>query len=62
MESVLLFLLFFVSILISISSRLEKMEQDSTVLRECADSKFRERQDALHKEAHLKHAKFPKIF
>ena len=42
--------------------RLEEMEQDSTVLRECADSKFRERQDALQQEADLKHAKFPKIF
>jgi CBS domain-containing protein len=42
--------------------RLEEMEQDSTVLRECADSKFRERQDVLQQEAHLKHAELPKIF
>ena len=42
--------------------RLEEMEQDLTVLRECADLKFRKRQDALQQEAHLKHAEFPKIF
>lgn len=36
-----------VSIRDVVKLRLEEMEQDSTVLRECADSKFRERQDAL---------------
>ena len=51
-----------VSIRDVVKLRLEEMEQDSTVLRECADSKFRERQDALQQEADLKHVNFPRIF
>jgi CBS domain-containing protein len=51
-----------VSIRDVVKLRLEEMEQDSTVLRECADSKFHERQDALQQEADLKHVNFPRIF
>jgi len=51
-----------VSIRDVVKLRLEEMERDSTVLHECADSKFRARQDTLQHEAHLKHANFPRIF
>ena len=51
-----------VSIRDVVKLRLEEMERDSTVLHECADSKFRARQDTLQHEAYLKHANFPRIF
>ena len=51
-----------VSIRDAVELRLNEMKRDSDALREYAGAKLRERQYALHDDAHLVQARFPRVF